>query len=270
VVIQSWDFNSDPGWTTTGEWAFGVPTGAVGRSTATLTHERAHGSNVYGVNLAGDYGLTRRDRTSDVGADDCSGYANVELKFWRWLNSDFQPYVYATVEVSSDGTSWTTVWRTRMAKPAMGVDAVQVRHRAVADNQPPSTCGGLRDRPRIRSVAWPYSGWNIDDVQLVSVPPENRRTGVPRHWADAFHEGMKSTRRSTRSWRGAAANYNAIFAEVLAYHDDLGDGHGAYWNSSLVPRATDIVGDFDRWRISSSARGPRDSGHCWLVAFRSR
>ena len=43
-------------------------------------------------------------------AIDCSDLTDTGLKFQRWLNQDYQPYATATVEVSNDGSSWTSLW----------------------------------------------------------------------------------------------------------------------------------------------------------------
>ena len=53
-VILATALDTDPGWTTSGQWAFGVPQGAGGDNgndpAAGVT-----GPNVYGYILAGDY-----------------------------------------------------------------------------------------------------------------------------------------------------------------------------------------------------------------------
>ncbi len=89
-------------------------------------------------------------------------------------------------------------------------------------------------------------------------------------WADAFHVGFKSTAQiDALVARAVAGKYNAIIPEVLAYHDTAGGGHGAYWNSSLVPKATDISGGIDP--LAYLVEKAHDAGievHCWLVAYR--
>ena len=47
------NFDSNPGWTTEGQWAYGMPTG--GGSHYMDPTSGYTGSNVYGYNLAGDY-----------------------------------------------------------------------------------------------------------------------------------------------------------------------------------------------------------------------
>jgi len=89
-------------------------------------------------------------------------------------------------------------------------------------------------------------------------------------WADAFHPGFKSIDEiNTMIGWALAGNYNAIVAEVLAFQDTGASGHGAYWNSSLVPRAADIVGGIDPLaELVTRAHAAGLEVHCWLVAFR--
>lgn len=89
-------------------------------------------------------------------------------------------------------------------------------------------------------------------------------------WADAFHQGFKSVGEiETMISLALAGNYNAIIPEVLAFQDTAGGGHGAYWNSSIVPKATDIVGDIDPlYELTWRAHAAGLEVHCWLVAFR--
>lgn len=89
-------------------------------------------------------------------------------------------------------------------------------------------------------------------------------------WADAFHSGFKSTSQIEEMvYRAVEGNYNAIIAEVLAYQDDVGNGHGAYWNSAILPKATDIVGDIDPLAyLVQEAHANGIEVHCWLVSFR--
>ncbi len=168
VVIASWNFDGDPGWSTQGQWAFGVPTGGGGTAHGNPDPTSGYtGSNVYGVNLNGDYNLTIGGPWYlTMGPIDCSAHANVWLKFWRWLNTDFQPYAFATIEVSTDGSSWTTVWEnsTEITESMWSQFCCDISR--VADNQPGVF---IRWGYEIGYSAWAYSGWNIDDVELVSV-----------------------------------------------------------------------------------------------------
>jgi hypothetical protein len=65
-------------------------------------------------------------------------------------------------------------------------------------------------------------------------------------YVDAFHAGFKSAPQIDALVSYAVAHhYNAVLAQVLAYHDNSGLGHGAYWSSGLVPKASDFAGSVD-------------------------
>ena len=109
-----WTFalDSDPGWPRQGEWAFGRPTGQGGADYGNPDPTSgATGVNVFGINLNGDYLPLRRPACYlTAGPFDLSGYSGARLQFKRWLNSDYQPYVYDTIEVSRNGADWYRVW----------------------------------------------------------------------------------------------------------------------------------------------------------------
>ncbi|MFH0979930.1 MAG: family 10 glycosylhydrolase [Planctomycetota bacterium] len=89
-------------------------------------------------------------------------------------------------------------------------------------------------------------------------------------WADAFYQGFKSTSQiDTLVSRAVTGRYNAIFAEVLAYQDTGSGGHGAYWNSAIVPKATDISGGIDPLAyLVQQAHASGLEVHAWLVPYR--
>ncbi len=89
-------------------------------------------------------------------------------------------------------------------------------------------------------------------------------------WADAFSPGFKSTSQiNSMVSRAVTGNYNAIIAEVLAYHDTGSNGHGAYWNSSIVPQASDISGDLDPLAyLVTQAHAAGIEVHAWIVPYR--
>jgi uncharacterized lipoprotein YddW (UPF0748 family) len=100
--------------------------------------------------------------------------------------------------------------------------------------------------------------------------------GAPRSpsfrafWADAFSVGFKSTSQiNSLVSRAVSGNYNAIIAEVLAYQDRGTSGHGAYWNSSIVPKATDITGGIDPLAtLVTQAHASGIQVHAWIVPYR--
>jgi carboxypeptidase T len=108
AVAQNLDTN--PGWTIQNSdslgWAFGAPgTPVPPRGGPPAPHS---GSNLYGTNLNGAYG-NAADYKLVTTPFNLANLRHAELKFWRWLNNE-SGYDIASVDVSTDGTSFTTVW----------------------------------------------------------------------------------------------------------------------------------------------------------------
>jgi uncharacterized lipoprotein YddW (UPF0748 family) len=90
-------------------------------------------------------------------------------------------------------------------------------------------------------------------------------------WVDAFHAGYKSQSQIDNLINHlVASRMNAVIVEVLAYHDDAGGGHGAYWNSSIVPKAKDISPQsFDPLAyLCQKAHQNNIEVHAWIVTYR--
>ncbi|HUW19467.1 MAG TPA: S8 family serine peptidase [Sedimentisphaerales bacterium] len=161
-AIVCFPLDTDPGWSTEGQWAFGVPTGGGGLcKDPTSGHT---GSNVYGYNLEGGYTDSMPEYHLTSTAFDCSGYRNVTLSFWRRMGIDSSSRDHAKVEVSNDGTNWTTVWE-HTSGAFCDVSWLECVYdiSAVADD---------RSSVYIRWTMGPtdayvtFPGWNIDDICL--------------------------------------------------------------------------------------------------------
>ncbi len=167
-----WMLDSDPGWSTEGEWAFGQPTGGGGSWGSPDPTSGYTGANVYGYNLDGDYGSWIPEYNLTTTAINCTNLFNVHLKFWRWLGVGLPSLDHVYIRASTDGVVWTQIW----ANPGRFHDDVWVEQdfdiSAVANNQPVVylrwTMGTTDGTPD-------YCGWNIDDIAI---------------WA---HEGMNTT-----------------------------------------------------------------------------
>jgi len=164
--------DNNPNWTTQGAWSFGQPTGNGGTEWGNPDPTSGYtGSNVYGVNLNGDYTLdVGGPYNLTAGPFDCSKFQDIKLRFARWLNTDEPAYVASTVEVSNDGATWYPVWEHTEAS-AITDSNWQILEYGVsetADNEPTVyfrwTYEVLDDR------GYPYSGWNIDDIELLGKP----------------------------------------------------------------------------------------------------
>ena len=128
-------------------------------------------------------------------------------------------------------------------------------------------------RRSVRAEEYIMRNWLVATVLLVGTGAAALADGEPSFrafWADAFATGFKSSSQiSSLVSRAAAGNYNAIIVEVLAYHDTGSGGHGAYWNSSIVPKASDISGSIDPLALLvSTAHAQGIEVHAWIVPYR--
>lgn len=163
-------FDSDPGWSTQGEWEFGDPNGDGGESDGNPDPSSGYtGNNVYGVNLGGDYSttVTGAYRYVTTTAIDCTVRTNVELRFWRWLNTDLPAYAPAIIEVSDNNSDWSPIWVSsgEITDSMWNQQIYDVS--AYADGE---STFYIRWGYEIKDFAFAYSGWNIDDIELWEVP----------------------------------------------------------------------------------------------------
>ena len=156
----TFNLDDDPGWVTSGEWAFGQPTG--GGSHDGDPSSGYTGDNVYGYNLDGDYTNDMPAYTLTTTAINCRNVQDAELRFWRWLGVEGADQ--ATIHVSNDGLGWTPLW----SNPGSDISdsawsQVTFDISAVADGRP---------AVYVRWTMGPtdgettYPGWNIDDVEI--------------------------------------------------------------------------------------------------------
>ena len=179
VLFVSLD--SDPGWPREGEWAFGVPDG-LGEADYGYPDPSsgATGTNVFGVNLAGDYSTDVGDASYlTAGPFDLSGYTGTQLQFQRWLNTDYEPFVSATIDVSADGVNWNEIWENGPSEIAdEGWVGVSYNISSYADN---GTNVYVRWGHHVASpLAYAYSGWNIDDIGFVGNATHALALSIPQ------------------------------------------------------------------------------------------
>jgi hypothetical protein len=169
--VHVFNMDDDPGWSMSGQWEFGQPTGQGGDEhgypdpTAGAT-----GANVCGVNLHGDYFTSPgAPYYLTTNAIDCSELTQVELHFQRWLNTDYQPFTYVTIDASRDAVNWVSLWQNggdEIAEHSWSERVYDLS--AIADH---TATVYIRWGYQIGANAWPYSGWNIDDVEIWGVEP---------------------------------------------------------------------------------------------------
>jgi len=164
-MLLDFNFDSDPGWSTEGMWAYGQPLGGGSHNNDPTSGHT--GDNVYGYNLYGDYTSNMPPRHLTTTAIDCANLAELELRFWRWLGVERDPFDFATVAVSNDGVNWTELW----ANPEDTVSDTEWSQMvfdisAVADGQPTVY---VRWTMGPTDATNTYPGWNIDDVEFWGV-----------------------------------------------------------------------------------------------------
>jgi hypothetical protein len=167
-IIYDFPLDSDPEWMMEGQWEFGIPTGQGGDEHGNPDPTSGYtGENVIGVNLNGDYDTTITEGPNLIiaGPLDLSNYDDVRLRFWRWLNTDESRYVSASVGVSTDQMTWRNLWESGTEIMDSQWALVEYDLGAEADGQPEVyvkwSYQVLAER------AYPYSGWNIDDIELI-------------------------------------------------------------------------------------------------------
>lgn len=182
-----WDMSTNPGWSTDAGWSFGVPAGSGGVSYGNPDPSSgATGSNVYGYNLTGDYENDLDVRSLTTGAIDCTDLTQVSLRFQRWLNVETRTYDEAGIYVSNNGSTWSTVWENPSGFSNHVEDSawteVEYDISSVADNE---ATVYIRWDMGTTDGSWRFSGWNIDDVEILGLAPEE-----PNCPADLTDDGI--------------------------------------------------------------------------------
>jgi hypothetical protein len=178
-VAYSWNLSTNPGWSGEGAWAFGPPRGQGGADRGYPDPVLAHtGFNVLGYNLAGDYTNSMPEYHLTTGAFDCSDLWAVSVRFWRWLNVEPGICDHAYVSASIDGVNWTAVWENTYEIIDDTWQHVEYDLSQVADGQPTVYLRWTMGSTDLHTV---YSGWNIDDIEILGMPPTAVGDHVPLH-----------------------------------------------------------------------------------------
>jgi hypothetical protein len=181
--------DSDPGWTTTGELAFGQPTGGGSHDfdpTSGYT-----GANVYGYNLAGDYPSGMAEEYLTSSAIDLADATATRVEFRRWLGIESSTYDHAAFQVSPNGVDWTTIWEHAggaISESSWSLQSYDIS--AVADNQ---AAVFLRWVMGSSDVSVTYPGWNIDDVRVWGSLPTETCLAAPGEATDLRFPGDATT-----------------------------------------------------------------------------
>jgi hypothetical protein len=167
------DFSDNSaGWTVQGEWQFGSAATSTGHTFGnpdpSVDHSSSTDNGVVGVVIGGNANVTMPhdfqwlespvfNATIDPGP--------VILSYFRWLNSDWDPWMNNRVEVWT-GMAWLTVWESR-GQPVTDAAWTKVEH-----DLTPYKNAAMRVRfgfhvGNIGNV-FIVSGWNIDDLVVAT------------------------------------------------------------------------------------------------------
>lgn len=169
VPAYVFTFDSDPGWLREGNWQFGPPQGQGGDPATALT-----GLRIYGYNLAGQYENNMPPTHLITQPMNCEGLSRVTLSFARWLCVESSTWDSASIEVTTDGQNWETVW-----------NHTGGTLQETSWSQQTYTVGAIVDGAPFVQFRWTlgptdsadtYCGWNIDDVVIsaIGAPPINQ------------------------------------------------------------------------------------------------
>ena len=164
------DFSSNAaGWQLDTEWAIGA-TATDPMSFApdpAFDHSPTADNGVAGAVLGGDVSFAMHPYyyLTSPSVDVSAASGPLYLEFWRWLNTEFPPYMENSIDVW-DGASWVNLWKTDdftsvfdVAWTKQAIDITAYKNAAL--------------RVRFGHAApqdgfFGYSGWNIDDVKLAN------------------------------------------------------------------------------------------------------
>ncbi|GEP43176.1 hypothetical protein BGE01nite_24670 [Brevifollis gellanilyticus] len=191
--VFSTNLDTDPGWIRGGEWAHGTPTGQGGQSFGNPDPTSgATGTKVFGINLNGDYAVASSNpQYLFAGPFSISGKHGAKLRYQRWLNADFQPWVVTSVEVSTNGSTWNVAWQNNISTPRDSAWTF-VEHNLASLTDGQSQMWIRWKHEVTTSDAYPQSGWNIDDIELSAVPDKQLRLLVPATMTEGVAPGSSS------------------------------------------------------------------------------
>ncbi len=166
-ALRRFVLDASPGWTTEGQWQFGRPLGGGGQQHGFPDPLGGNpGDNVYGVNLAGDYPrIATPWLYLTTGPITLNGERGLLVRYQRRLNTDYPPFADASFEASTNGRDWVRLWSVDEA-PVTDAQWTAVTHSLAPLGDRLETVH-LRWGYRTTPQAWSYSGWNIDEIELL-------------------------------------------------------------------------------------------------------
>jgi hypothetical protein len=169
IVYYAANMDVDPGWTLEPQWQYGAPGYPSNANGPTASYSGAN--KIIAYNLTGTYANNLSTKSATTPAINTSGANSLTLRFRRWLR--LKRNDTASILVSGDGISWTTIWST--SNPVNDTSWQLVQYpipQALVGNSTLRLRWSLASNNNQNEI-----GWNIDDVELLgsgsldSTPP---------------------------------------------------------------------------------------------------
>ena len=168
IIFEENFSDNSAGWTMDTEWQIGPATASTGHTFGNpdpaTDHTPTSDNGVAGVVIGGNAATSTHPYyylTSPV--IDTSSASTLTLEYYRWLNSDYAPYMQNQVQVF-DGSSWVTIWESGSSPGIADSSWTQIINDISAySNSNLMIRWGFRIE---ESGAYTVSQWNLDDVRL--------------------------------------------------------------------------------------------------------
>ncbi len=173
-VVYFTDFSTDPaadGWTgfAAGQWQWGSATassGCSGSQDPSQDYSPSADNNIVGYVIGGCYPNSIAEVNLTSPAFDCTGFDHVFIDFYRFLGVESATYDHASVRVSTNGSTWTTVWdHTGTSFSDSSWTHINYDISTIAAGQ---ATVSVRFVMGATDSSVTYCGWNIDDFQLIA------------------------------------------------------------------------------------------------------
>ncbi len=211
TVIFSDDFETDMGWTLTGEFERDAPSGLGGQFGNPDPSSAYGGTHALGTDLTGlgshhgDYeaNLTDREYMATSPAFDCSSFTELTLKFQQYLNVEDPLSDRAYIDISNDnGASWVNIFTnlTEVTDDSWALKTFDISAQVAGYAQVK-----IRFAIGVTDGSFPvsslYSGWNVDDLSV-----EGSNCAAPSNQ----YETDKTTNSANLHWteNGIATTWN--------------------------------------------------------------
>ncbi len=243
------DFSGDTGWSglgasgggSGGGWERGPASaggGLYGDPDPATDHSLSADNRLLGFALGADYPAEMDLAAVTSPALDCSSQDIVELSFWRWLGVDGNDWAHAAIEVSSDGLTWSRLWENGLAAVSDNGWVLATYDITPIAARQPTVFVRFSLGPML--YAFPYCGWNLDDLVVAPALP------LARAWLElgaaqvevgqsvSVRVFVQEDAATAHGFRGGPVNL-AFDAARLAYS-------GGFYPSSIIQAPFNALG----------------------------